>query len=154
MDPITIGLLVGSGMGLLQGQKNEKKMAQDARLKAELARYSPWSDLATNISAQGPINLPDSEASLFKGAAMGASMGNLFGGATAAAPTASSTALSAGTPGALGAASGANPTIYGSNLQYANMLGGVDAARNLGTTQSGLQFSPYTMLALSPSYPR
>jgi len=92
MDPITIGLLAGGGMGLLQGQQNERKMAQDARLKAELARYSPWSDLATHISTQSNMQLPDSTASLFKGAAMGASMGNLFGGSPGAAGAGQTTA--------------------------------------------------------------
>ena len=78
MNPITIGLLAGGGMGLLQGQQNEKKMYQDAMLKAELARYAPWSATAQSLSSQGPMNLPDSAASLFKGAALGASAGNLF----------------------------------------------------------------------------
>mgnify|MGYP000913193042 CR=1 FL=1 len=78
MDPITIGLLAGGGMGLLQGQQNEKKMYQDAMLKAELARYAPWSATAQSLSSQGAMNLPDSTSSLFQGAAMGASAGNLF----------------------------------------------------------------------------
>lgn len=144
MDPITIGLLAGGGMGLLQGQQNEKKMYQDAKLKAELARYAPWSEMAQSVASRGPMSLPDSTSSLFQGAAMGAMTGNLFGGA-AAAP-ASGAALNAGTPGALGAASGANPAIYGSNLQYANILGGVDSARNLG----GYSFTPYTSMGGYP----
>lgn len=146
MDPITIGLLLGGGAGLLKGAANDKKMERHNKYRAEAIKYSPW----TGMSDPGELNLPGTMESVLQGGAMGAMTGNLFGGAGAAAPSTAS-ALSSGTPGALGAASGANPAIYGSNLQYANMLGGVDAARGLGASQGGLQFAPYTMLP--SSYP-
>jgi hypothetical protein len=92
MDPITIGLLAGGGMGLLQGQQNEKKMYQDMMLKSEMAKYAPYSAMAQSIASGPGKDLPDQAASLFSGAATGASAGNLF---NKAAPTAS--------PGAMGA---------------------------------------------------
>lgn len=86
MDPITIGLLAGGGMGLLQGQQNEKKMYQDMMLKAEMAKYAPYSAMAQNIASGPAKDLPDQAATLFSGAATGASAGNLFGKAGAAQP--------------------------------------------------------------------
>lgn len=101
MDPITIGLLAGGGMGLLQGQGNEKKMYQDAMLKANMAQYAPWSSMAASMAAQPGKDLPGQDASLFKGAAMGASMGNLF--AKPAVPG------DEGSPGSMGAQASMDP---------------------------------------------
>lgn len=148
MDPITIGLLVGGGLGALKGIQNQKKMEEHDKFRKAALTYSPW----TGMGDPGALNLPGTLESGASGAAMGAATGNLFGGAAIAAPS-STAGLATGTPGALGAASGANPAIYGSNLRYANILGGVDAARNLGAMQGGLNFAPYSMLAASPSYP-
>jgi hypothetical protein len=138
---------VGLGTaGLLQGMANQKKMERHDAYRAEALRYSPW----TGMGDPGEKNLPDAFQSGLQGAAMGASLGNLFGKTgTTVTPPQDTSALSKGTPGALGAASGANAGVYGNNMQYANMLGGVDAARNLGAIQPN-QYSPYTMLAMMP----
>lgn len=149
MDPITIGLLVGGGLGALKGIQNQKKMEENDKFRKAAIAYSPW----TGMGDPGSPNMPGMLESGISGAAMGAATGNLFGAASGAAPAASTAAVGAGTPGALGAASGANPGIYGSNLQYANTLGGVDAARNLGAMNKGLTFAPYTLLAQNPNYP-
>lgn len=111
MDPITIGLLAGGGLGALQGGNNEKKMYQDQMLKANLAQYAPYSQMAANIASQPGKDLPDQTASLFSGAATGASAGNMFG--KAAAPA-----------GAMAA-----PKM---DYAGANMLGGQDMAGQMG----------------------
>ena len=117
MDPITIGLLAGGGLGALQGGNNEKKMYQDQMLKANLAQYAPYSQMAANIPSQPGKDLPDQTASLFSGAATGASAGNLF--SKAAAPVASG-----GSAGAMGA-----PKM---DYAGANMLGGQDMSAQMG----------------------
>ena len=119
MDPITIGLLAGGGLGALQGGNNEKKMYQDAMLKANLAQYAPYSQMAANIASQPGKDLPDQTASMFSGAATGASAGNLFG--KAAAPAAG------GSAGAMGASSAPKMDYAG-----ANMFGGQDMSAQLG----------------------
>lgn len=129
MDPVTIGLLLGAGSGLLQGEQNEKKMYQDAMLKANLAKFSPWSNVAGGLAAQGAKNLDDSTASLFKGAAMGAQTGGLLKDKI---PTeiVASTPVATSEPGSAGAL-GASPAVYGDQLKGANMLGGVDASNEI-----------------------
>lgn len=117
MDPITIGLLAGGGLGALQGGGNEKKMYQDQMLKANMAQYAPYSKMAENIASQPVKDLPDQTASIFSGAATGASAGNMFG--KAEAPVASG-----GSAGAMGA-----PQM---DYAGANMLGGQDMAGQMG----------------------
>lgn len=117
MDPITIGLMAGGGgLGLLQGQNNERKMYQDAMMKANLAQYAPWSDLAKGVAAQPGKDLQGQDAALFQGAATGASMGNLFA-KQAAAKT--GTEVAAGSPGAM-------------SSPGQNALGGQTMANQLG----------------------
>lgn len=86
MGPIALGALAGGGLGLLQGQNNERKMYQDMMLKAEMAKYAPYSAMAQSIASAPSKDLAGQEAALFGGAATGASMGNLMNGA-AAKPT-------------------------------------------------------------------
>lgn len=80
MDPITIGLLVGGGAGLLKGAKNEKKMKEHAKFREAALRYSPW----TGMGDPGDLNLPGMLESGLQGGALGATVGNLVpaGGAT------------------------------------------------------------------------
>lgn len=87
MDPITLGLLAGGGLGLLQGQNNEKKMYQDMMLKSEMAKYAPYSEMAQSVASAPSKDLPDQSASLFSGMATGASAGSLFGKAGAGTDT-------------------------------------------------------------------
>lgn len=115
MDPITIGILAGGGLGFLQGQNNEKKMYQDMMLKSEMAKYAPWSSMANTIASGPGKDLPDQTASLFSGAATGASAGNLFG------------KIGGGSPGNMGAAGATTVPQQG-----ANALGGQDMAAQLG----------------------
>ena len=135
MLPVVLGL---AGLGLLQGMANQKKMERHNQYRAEAIKYSPW----TGMGDPGEKELPDALQSGLSGAAMGAALGNIGGGTGTTTPNTSSTAMG-GTPGAIGAASGANASVYGNNLQYANMLGGVDYARGLGDV-----YNPYSNMTM------
>ena len=94
MDPITIGLLVGGGAGLLKGMANEKKMERHNKYRAEALKYSPW----TGMGDPGEMNLPGTMESLFQGGAMGAMTGNMMGGAAPAAAGGQTMAMNTATP--------------------------------------------------------
>ncbi|HZX13713.1 MAG TPA: hypothetical protein VFF49_04860 [Thermodesulfobacteriota bacterium] len=87
MDPITIGLLAGGGLGLLKGITNEKKMKQAAKFREAALRYSPW----TGMNDPGDLNLPGALSSGLQGAALGGLAGGLF-------PTAGATPVAGVTP--------------------------------------------------------
>ncbi len=80
MDPITIGLLAGAGLGLVKGgiidAEKEKKNRQ---MEAEIARYSPWGGMQAQRVQQA-----DPFGSMMQGGMAGAMMGNAMGGSSAA----------------------------------------------------------------------
>lgn len=71
MDPVTIGLLAGGGLGLLKGgvldAQNEKR---DRAMQAQIQRYSPW----TGMQAQ-PVKRADPLGSAMQGVTAGGLMG-------------------------------------------------------------------------------
>lgn len=138
MLPIAIGALAGGGLGLLQGQNNEKKMYQDMILKSEMAKYAPYSAMAQSIASAPSKDLPDQSASLFSGMATGASAGSLFGKAGAAK------VADAGEP---------LPTI-GANQPGQYSLGGKDAAARLGQRYLNMenQLLPFQFQFQDPSF--
>lgn len=101
MDPVTIGLLAGAGIGAVKGgvldrQKEERQRQRDA----ELARWSPWS----GIGPQG-IQEADMLGSTMQGAMGGAMLGSNIpggGGGAATAAGGASGGGAAGTPLAAG----------------------------------------------------
>lgn len=126
MDPITIGLLLGAGTGLLKGNANVKKKVEEDKYRKMAVAMSPW----TGMGDPGGSNLPGPLESAASGAALGGQVGGMFGGG-AAAPAASATMASSA------------PQVP----QYAgqNMLGGQDMANQLGTYgQPGQMGSPGT----------
>jgi hypothetical protein len=84
MDPITIGLLAGGGLGLLKGFGNKQKDIDEALTRKAMIMYSPW----TKLGDPGKTERPDELSSMLGGAAQGAMMGNMLGKAGAAAPAA------------------------------------------------------------------
>ncbi len=84
MDPITIGLLAGAGMGVLKGNKNVQKEAENDRYRKMAVAMSPW----TGMGDPGALNLSGPLESAASGAAMGGQVGGMMGGMGAAAPAA------------------------------------------------------------------
>lgn len=110
MDPITIGLLAGGGMGLLKGNSNIKKEMENDKYRKVAVAMSPW----TGMGDPGRLNLGGPLESGLQGAAMGGQMGGMLGGAGGAAAAAPSAA-----PQAMGAGG-------------ANVFGGQDMAAQMG----------------------
>ena len=113
-----------AGVGMLKGAANERKMEREKRMKAELAKFSPWSDMAGNKAESEDTELPDALSMGLQGAALGA----MAKGAMAQGPAKSPDFETPGSP----------------MQQYpgANMLGGQDMVNQFGA------FNPYTNEAL------
>ena len=105
MDPITIGLLTGAGLGVLRGQAQKEEAAAAREREAEIARWSPWTGLKPERVGQ-----PNTWDPIMQGALAGAAFGKQF-------PTAF------GGGGAESAAAGTTPSPTGPYLteeEYAN----------------------------------
>lgn len=74
MDPITIGLLAGGGLGLGKGLLDQQREKKDRAAQAEIARWSPW----TGMQAQ-PVQRADMLGSVMQGGTSGAMMGQGVG---------------------------------------------------------------------------
>ena len=70
MDPITIGLIAGAGLGLLRGEEGKRKEKDQRLLNAEITRYSPW----TRMNPEA-VNPADPTGNVMQGAMTGAMMG-------------------------------------------------------------------------------
>jgi len=80
MDPMTIGLLIGAGTGVLRGEA-QKEEARAARAReAEVARWSPWTKMEPQRVGQ-----PNMWDPIMQGALLGASFGKQFPAAGAEA---------------------------------------------------------------------
>jgi hypothetical protein len=129
MDPITIGLLAGAGLGVLKGNRNSKaNEAQDKYRKVAMA-YSPW----TGLGDVGGGTAPGMADSMIQGAAMGASVGQGF--KTTAADKyyeAAANKMNSVTPAAQGVAQSAGPVatppaqMAQAPIQQGTPLPGVD----------------------------
>jgi hypothetical protein len=140
MSFIAVAIGAGAGLGLAKGIANENRMKKNDAYRKAAIKYSPW----TGMGDPGSPELPGIFESVLGGGLTGATIGTGIGGLTGGAAAGGADAISGlagGTPGAIGAASGASPSIYGSMLGQANMLGGVDMARQLG-----MQSNPYMMM--------
>lgn len=73
MDPITIGLLAGAGMGVLKGMGDKKKEAADRKVAAETARWSPWTGMQPE-----QVQRADMMGSAMQGGLAGGAMGQGF----------------------------------------------------------------------------
>lgn len=124
MDPITIGLLAGAGLGALKGNANVKKEAENDRYRKVAVAMSPW----TGQGDPGALNLGGPLESAASGAALGGQVGGMMGKMGAAAPAA------AAAPAPV-APQGMAP------YQGMNSLGGQDMSAQLGQ-QYGMPGSP------------
>ena len=70
MDPFTISMLAGTGLGILKGQKDRERENADRKVAAETARWSPW----TGMQAQ-PVQRADQMGSVMQGGLQGAAFG-------------------------------------------------------------------------------
>ncbi len=70
MDPITIGLIAGAGLGLLRGDEQKRKEKDQRLLNSEITRYSPW----TRINPEA-VNPADPTGALLQGTLAGGMMG-------------------------------------------------------------------------------
>ena len=121
MDPITIGLLLGAGSGLLKGNANVKKQVEEDKYRKMAVAMSPW----TGMGDPGGSKLPGPLESAASGAALGGQVGGMFGGGAAA-------------PAAMASQAPQAPVYAGQN-----MLGGQDMASQLGQYgQPGQMGSP------------
>lgn len=76
MDPITMGLLIGGGAGLLKNELVDKPQHKRMQLaEAEKTRYSPW----TGMQGQ-TLTPPSAFGSALQGATTGAMIGQGVGG--------------------------------------------------------------------------
>lgn len=123
MDPITIGLLAGAGMGLVKGgvldaQKEKRQRKRDA----ELARFSPWTGM-------GPMGIQEADplGSTMQGAMGGAMLGQGIGAASGA-----------GGATAAGGAEGAALTTADPAMQ-ASLTGGQSSMAAPGTFDAYMQ---------------
>ncbi len=91
-----IPLLIGAGLGVAKGIKDQQAEKRDRKTQAEMARWSPW----TGVQAQ-PVKKADMMGSIMQGGMAGASMGQMMGGGGAAATTAE-TGIEAGALGSGG----------------------------------------------------
>lgn len=80
MDPITIGLLAGGGIGLLRGIGQQGEAKRQRLQEAAIAQYSPW----TGMSPQRVQNA-DVLGSVMQGGMTGAMVGQGIGGGSAGA---------------------------------------------------------------------
>jgi hypothetical protein len=100
MDPITIGLLAGAGLGLLSGNKKIKEKAANDRYRKVALAMSPW----TGMGDPGTSEAGSMLGSAAGGALKGGMAGSMFGGAGGNKWTAlgDQTAASGGMTGANG----------------------------------------------------
>ncbi len=85
MDPITIGLLAGGGLGLGKGFLDQGKEQRQRQQEAAIARWSPWTGMHPN-----QIQQADPLGSTMQGLVAGGQMGQGlkaagFGGSSAGA---------------------------------------------------------------------
>lgn len=76
MEPITIAALLGGGLGLYRGVRNEQRMKDQDKFRKAAITYSPW----TGMGDPGAMHLPGVVESSISGAATGAMLGNAMGG--------------------------------------------------------------------------
>lgn len=77
MDPITLGLLIGAGTGLLKSQAVDVPAAQrQAKLQAEIAKMSPWSKMQPDV---GSVTAANQAANPFSSMLQFGSTGALIG---------------------------------------------------------------------------
>lgn len=81
MDPITLGLLIGGGTGLLKGMSDAEQAKHQRKVEAEIARYSPWTGMTPQRVAQPNVIDP-----AMQGALAGMAMGKQFPKGAAAMP--------------------------------------------------------------------
>ena len=79
MDPVTLGLLIGGGLGFAKGQGDIEAAKNARQREAEIARWSPWTGLAPQRVEQ-----PSPIYSAMQGGLAGMQFGKQFGGAQAA----------------------------------------------------------------------
>lgn len=79
MDPVSIGLLVGAGTGLLKYQQDLDRERRQRKLTAEMTRTSPWTGMAPD-----PMAIPS--ANMMGSVMQGGLSGGTFGQKVAAMP--------------------------------------------------------------------
>lgn len=70
MDPVTIGILAGAGMGLVKGMSDKDRERKDRRVAAETAMWSPWTGMQPD-----KVQSADVMGSTMQGGLAGASVG-------------------------------------------------------------------------------
>jgi hypothetical protein len=83
MDPVTIGLLAGAGMGVLKSGEERRKAEADRQLQAAVATYSPWTGMQADTNFQDPNVMGNTMQGAMGGAMLGQGLGGLGGGAAA-----------------------------------------------------------------------
>lgn len=81
MVPMAIAALLGGGLGLMKGMKNEERMDANDKYRKAAIEFSPW----TGMGDPGAQQLPGMFESALGGASTGAMMGSMVGGGEAAA---------------------------------------------------------------------
>lgn len=117
MDPMTIGLLAGGGLGLGKGMLEQQQAARDRKMEGAIAQWSPW----TGMQA-GRVKDPSMIGSVLSGGLTGAMMGQAMGGGAGAAggsgSTDAGTSLAPATEGAGNSAGAANMSVGQPSYSY------------------------------------
>lgn len=76
MDPITISMLIGAGLGALKSQEEKNMWADQQKAEAEKTRYAPWTG-QWGKTLDGPIG---DMGNIMSGAMAGAAIGQQMPG--------------------------------------------------------------------------
>lgn len=146
MDPITIGLLAGGGLGMLKGHKNKQKDIEDALERRATMLYSPW----TGMKPGAKVEREDALTGALGGAAQGAMLGSMMGKAS---PTAAATEAGAVQKTAL--SSGKGPLGVDTSYQISPEINAMASggANEVGMGNGGMGMSQHSLNSLYPPMP-
>lgn len=142
MDPITIGLIAGAGLGLGKYVDGSMRAKKERERQAAITRYSPW----TGMQGQS-VASPSIFGDLATGAAAGSTLGQGFKAANPASPTdTNAVSEAAAAPG--GAADASKYSVMGNP-------GAMNASKyGLGVTQGSagaLGANPWLQMQQDPN---
>lgn len=99
MDPEVLGLLGGTGLGLLKGIGDQERERKNMLTQAAVARYSPWTKMQADLSGPKASPIGSALQGAIAGGGFASANKNLLGGGSAGA-VGETDPVAAGTNGA------------------------------------------------------